>query len=218
MRGAWLAAGSSDLHKRVAPSRVRVAERVAVLEAARFVRRTGAGPGGAGAGAGAGEDQHPPPVRRENHIAAAQSHSFLRAQRSVVQAGEERGQLRPGLADFGEDGVLLHRRLRFGHSGAPAGLGGTDDRLPWVHPVAHGVPAGHRQRPHRRRPRRRRYAAEAGREVVLGLRRRRTSPRRDDLEGRDLGEEGHRPGHAADRRDRAPAGSRGCGREQAVLR
>jgi len=30
-------------------------------------------------------------------------------------------------------------------------------------------------------------------------------------------EEGHRPGHPADRRDRAPAGSRRCGREQTVL-
>jgi catechol 2,3-dioxygenase-like lactoylglutathione lyase family enzyme len=56
------------------------------------------------------------------------------------------------------------------------------------------------------------------REVALGLRWRRPSPGRDDLDGRELGEEGHRPGHPADRRDRAPAGSRGCGREQAVLR
>ena len=52
----------------------------------------------------------------------------------------------------------------------------TDDRLPRVHAVARGVPAGHRQRPHRRRPRRRRHRAEAGREVALGLRRRRTAP------------------------------------------
>ena len=29
---------------------------------------------------------------------------------------------------------------------APAGLGGADDRLPRVHAVAHGVPAGHRRR------------------------------------------------------------------------
>ena len=64
----------------------------------------------------------------------------------------------------------------------------------------------------------RRHVAEAGREVALGLRRRRAGPGRDDLEGRDLGEEGHRPGHPADRRDRAPAGRRGRGREQAVLR
>ena len=97
-------------------------------------------------------------------------------------------------------------------------LAGTDDRLPRVHAVAHRVPAGHRQRPHRRRPRRRRHVAEAGREVALGLRRRRPGPGRDDLEGRDLGEEGHRPGHPADRRDRAPAGRRGRRREQAVLR
>jgi hypothetical protein len=31
-------------------------------------------------------------------------------------------------------------------------------------------------------------------------------PGRDDLEGRDLGEEGHRSGHPADRRHRAPEG------------
>ena len=75
-----------------------------------------------------------------------------------------------------------------------------------------------RQRPHRRRPRRRRHIAEAGREVALGLRRRRAGSGRDDLEGRDLGEEGHRPGHPPDRPDRAAAGRRRRGREQAVLR
>ena len=31
--------------------------------------------------------------------------------------------------------------------GAPAGRGGADDRLPRVHAVAHGVPAGHRRQP-----------------------------------------------------------------------
>ena len=52
----------------------------------------------------------------------------------------------------------------------------------------------------------------------LGLRRCRTGPGRDDLEGRDVVEEEHRPGDAAGRRDRAPAGGRGRSREQAVLR
>jgi hypothetical protein len=42
--------------------------------------------------------------------------------------------------------------------------------------------------------------------------------RTDDLAGLDLGEEGYRLGHSADRRDRDPIGSRGRGREQAVLR
>jgi hypothetical protein len=87
-----------------------------------------------------------------------------------------------------------------------------------AHAVAHRVPASHRQRPHRHRRRRRRHVAEAGREVAVGLRRCRTSPGRDDLDARFLGEEGDRPGLPADRRDRAPAWSRGCRREQAVLR
>ena len=43
-----------------------------VLEAARFMRRTGAGQRGAGARAGAGEDQLAPPVRRQDEIGAVQ--------------------------------------------------------------------------------------------------------------------------------------------------
>ena len=101
------------------------------------------------------------------------------------------------VADPTAANALLHRRLRPGHAGTPAGLGGADERLPRVHAVARGVPAGDRQQPLRRRPRRRRHAAEAGHEVVVGLRRRRTGPGRDDLEGRDLVEEGHRSGHPA---------------------
>jgi catechol 2,3-dioxygenase-like lactoylglutathione lyase family enzyme len=53
--------------------------------------------------------------------------------------------------------------------------------------------------------------------VALGLRRRRASTRRDDLDA-VVAEEGHRPGHPGDRRGRARAGSRGRGREQTVLR
>ena len=52
----------------------------------------------------------------------------------------------------------------------------------------------------------------------VGLRRRRPGPRWRDLEGRDVGEEGHRPGDTAGRPDRAPAGGRRRGCEQAVLR
>ena len=66
----------------------------AVLEAARFVRRAGAGPRGAGARAGAGEDQLAPPVPRQDEAGAAECYGFLGAQRGVVQAAEERGQLR----------------------------------------------------------------------------------------------------------------------------
>ncbi len=83
--------------------------------------------------------------------------------------------------------------------------------------VARGVPAGHGRRSDRCRPGGRGDGAEAGREVALGLRRRRTSPGRDDLEGRDVVEEEHRPGHQADRPDRAAVGSRGRRRQQALL-
>jgi hypothetical protein len=47
--------------------------------------------------------------------------------------------------------------------------------------------------------RRRRDAAQGRQEESLGLPRRRMFPGRDDLEGRDVVEEGHRPGHSADR-------------------
>ena len=51
----------------------------------------------------------------------------------------------------------------------------------------------------RRRPRRRRDSAQGRQEESLGLRRRRLCAGRDDLEGRDVVEERHRPGHSADR-------------------
>ncbi len=54
----------------------------------------------------------------------------------------------------------------------------------------------------------RRHDAEAGHEELLGLRRRRPGPGRDDLEGRVVVEEGHRPGHPGGRRRRAAAGRR----------
>jgi hypothetical protein len=113
---------------------------------------------------------------------------------------------------------FLQRRVRFGHSSSPARLGGADERLSWVHAVARGVSARHGGRADRRRPRRRRDAAEAAREVILGLRWRGASPGRNDLEGGGAGEEEHRPSHPGDRRDRAAAGSRGRDCEQAVLR
>ena len=46
-------------------------------------------------------------------------------------------------------------------------------------------------------------------EVAVGVRRRRAGSGRDDLEGRVIEEEGHRPGLPRDRPDRAPAGRRG---------
>ena len=87
-----------------------------------------------------------------------------------------------------------------------------------VHALADGVTARDGRRADRRRARRGRHGAEAGREVAVGVRRRRAGARRDDLEGRDLQEEEHRPGHAGDRQARAAAGRGGRRREQAVLR
>ncbi|GAB7188909.1 glyoxalase [Kitasatospora sp. Ki12] len=52
----------------------------------------------------------------------------------------------------------------------------------------------------------------------MGLRRRRPGPGRDDLEDRDLGEEGHRPRHPRDRRGRPADRRRGREGHQAVLR
>ena len=75
----------------------------AVLEAARLERRAGAGPGGAGARAGGGEDDRAAASRREDEVIAAQGDGFFRAQRRVVQATEERGQLRPDPGDLGQD-------------------------------------------------------------------------------------------------------------------
>ncbi len=89
-----------------------------VLEAARLVRRAGAGPRRAGAWAGAGEDQLALPVRRKNEIRAVQCYSLFRAQRGVVQATEECSQLRAEVGHLAEDrpnlsgaghGLRIHR-------------------------------------------------------------------------------------------------------------
>ena len=101
---------------------------------------------------------------------------------------------------------------------APPPVGRALDRLSWVHAVARRVPAGHGRRALRWRPPRRRDGDQARQERALGLWRRRTCSRRDDLEGRDVVEEEHGPDHPADRRHRALVGSRGRRREQAVLR
>ncbi|CAM5576669.1 VOC family protein [Streptomyces violaceorubidus] len=53
---------------------------------------------------------------------------------------------------------------------------------------------------------------------LVGLRRGRPGAGRHGLADRDLGEEGHRPGHPRRRRDRAPPGRRGRQGHQAVLR
>src|SRR5208337_4104126 len=74
-----------------------------VLEAACFVWPAGASPGGAGARAGRGEDDRPTAVRREDEVLAAHGDGFLRAQRRVVQAAEERGKFRPDTRDLGQD-------------------------------------------------------------------------------------------------------------------
>ena len=82
-------------------------------------------------------------------------------------------------------------------------------RFPRVHAVARRLPAEHRRQPDPQRARGRRDDAEAGQEELLGLRRCRAGPGRDDLEGRDVVEEGHRPGHPRGRRGRAAARRRG---------
>ena len=86
-----------------------------------------------------------------------------------------------------------------------AGIGCPDHGLPRIHAVARRGAACRRQRAVRLRGRGRGDGAEAGREVHVGLRRRRAGARRRDLEPRDVDEEGHRPGHPGDRQHRAPA-------------
>ena len=110
------------------------------------------------------------------------------------------------VADLTAAQELLRRRLRSGPRAAAAGDRRTDDRLPRIHALADRVPAGRRPGLPRRGRRRRRDHAQAGREVAVGLRRRRAGAGRDDLEGRDRQEEGHRPGHPRVRQDRAAAG------------
>jgi hypothetical protein len=60
-------------------------------------------PRGAGARAGLGEDQLAAPVRGQDEICLAQCHGFLWAQRGVVQAAEECGQLRAEAGHLGQD-------------------------------------------------------------------------------------------------------------------
>ena len=102
--------------------------------------------------------------------------------------------------------ALLRHGLRPRPRTAAARLGRADDRLPRLHALADGLAAGGTPRAARRRARRGRHVAQAGREVAVGLRRRRAGARRDDLEGRDLQEEGLRPGDPRDRQARAAAG------------
>jgi hypothetical protein len=67
----------------------------AALEAARLERCASAGPGGVAARAGGSEDHLPAAAGRKDEVIAAQGDGFFRTQRRVVQAAEERGQLRP---------------------------------------------------------------------------------------------------------------------------
>src|SRR5215475_13133782 len=76
----------------------------AVLEPAPLIRRAGAGPRPAGARARGGEDQLPPAARWQDAVTLAQRDGFLGAQRRVVQAAEERRQVRADPGDFAEDG------------------------------------------------------------------------------------------------------------------
>ena len=103
-------------------------------------RGAGAGPGGAGAGAGGGEDDRAAAAGREDKVVAAQGDGFFGAQRRVVQAAEERGQLRPDPGDLVQDRPDLrragHGRRADGHGGfrcAPAhqadGVGGQQPEL-----------------------------------------------------------------------------------------
>ena len=74
-----------------------------------------------GTRAGGGEDHLPAAAGREEEVIAAQGHGFFRAQRRIVQAAEERRQLRPDPGDLGQDRPDL---LRAGHGGRPDGHGG----------------------------------------------------------------------------------------------
>jgi len=81
----------------------------AVLEAGRLMRLAGVGPGAARARAGGAEDDRAAAAGREDEVIAAQRDGFFRAQRRVIQAAEERGQLRPGAGDLGQDRPDLRR-------------------------------------------------------------------------------------------------------------
>jgi len=91
-------------------------------------------------GAGGGEDDRAAAACREDEVGAAQGDGFFGAQRRVVQAAEERGQLRPDPGDLGQDRPDLRRAgdssRADGHDGfrrAPAhqadGIGGQQPEL-----------------------------------------------------------------------------------------
>src|SRR5216683_3774992 len=70
----------------------------AEFEAARLVRGAVAGPGTRGPGKGCREGQLSPAARGKSAGAGPQGDGFGGAQRGVIQAAEERGQLRANLA------------------------------------------------------------------------------------------------------------------------
>ncbi len=89
----------------------------AEFEAARLAWRAVTGPGTRGAGKRRGQRELSPASRRQVAGIGVQGDGFGGAQRRVVQAAEERGQLRADPGDLGQD------RLHLG------GCGGG----PWVH-------------------------------------------------------------------------------------
>jgi hypothetical protein len=66
-----------------------------VLEPALFIAGAVAGPCGGRPGRGQGQSEHAPPGAGQVAVGEAQGDGFLRADRGVVQAAEEGGQLRP---------------------------------------------------------------------------------------------------------------------------
>jgi hypothetical protein len=76
------------------------------------------GPGGARAGGGGGQDDPPPPLGRQVQVALAKHDRLRRAQRGVVQAGVERFQVLPAVAQCPDGGEEA------------AGLGGADHHPP----------------------------------------------------------------------------------------
>jgi hypothetical protein len=79
----------------------------AVLEAALFVAGSGAGPRCRGAGRGSGQGQRPPAVSGQVAVGETQGDGFFRAQRAVVQAAEERREVRSDPGYGGEQGLGL---------------------------------------------------------------------------------------------------------------
>ena len=97
---------------------------------------------------------------------------------------------------------VLRGRVRSRRPGAHACSDAPTDGLPQLHRLARRTAAEHRRQPGRQRPRRRRHGAEAAREELLGLRRRRPGARRRDLEAGHVHQEGQGPGDARGRRGR----------------